>query len=330
MNILILDDYQSAIKTLKCFELLKDAGHHISILGEIGLSTTELINSLKHADIIIPLRERTVFSKEVLEHLPNLKLISQTGKVSGHIDLITCERLGIEIREGKGLSIAPAELIWGLMIASRRQLVESVEDLKSGRWQTTFGQQLFGQTLGIWGYGKIGKQVSQYAKVFGMKVQIWGSDHSKAAAQVDGFCAAASRQEFFETSDIVTLTLRYSETTKHIVTRSDLVAMKPSALFINTSRAGLVEPGALLSAVESGRPGFAAVDVYEQEPLVNNVPLLNHPRILCTPHIGYVERDTYEVYFESAIQNALDFISSYSTSTPQEKASQMPELTLRS
>lgn len=309
MRIVIPDDYQDVIRTLDCYSRL--AGHEVSVLHQVQPATRdELATRFADADALVLTRERTRIDAALLDRLPNLKLISQTGKVSSHLDLDACTARGVVVTEGRGSPVAPAELAWTLILNARRQLVPAIEAFKQGQWQVNLGQAVAGQTLGIWGYGKIGQRLARYAQAFDMPVLVWGSDSSRAAAEADGHRAAVSREAFFADADIVSLNLRLSERTRHGVGLDDLSRMKPDSLLVNVSRAELIAPGALLQALDAGRPGYAAVDVYEQEPVLERAdPLLHHPRVLCTPHLGYVERNGYELYFGDAFDNVLAFFA---------------------
>jgi D-3-phosphoglycerate dehydrogenase len=261
------------------------------------------------------IRERTAFSRALLSRLPNLKLISQTGKVSGHVDVAAATEHGIAIAEGVGSPVAPAELTWALIMAASRKIVPYANNLKNGLWQTAsinpelngLGRTLKGRTLAIWGYGKIGRMLAGYGKAFGMQVAVWGSEASRAAALADGFQAAPSREALFEQADVLSLHLRLLDATRGIVSAADLARMKPDALFVNTSRAELVEEGALEGALKRGRPGYAALDVFSSEPLPLDAPILKIPTVLATPHLGYVEQDSYELYFRTAFENVVNF-----------------------
>lgn len=307
MRIVIPDDYQHVIRTLDCFALL--SAHDVTIHHDPRpASLDELAARFADADALVLTRERTRIDAALLDRLPNLKLISQTGKVAGHIDLDACTARGIVVTEGRGSPVAPAELAWTLILNARRQLLPAIEAFRQGHWQVNLGRAVAGQTLGIWGYGKIGQRLARYAQAFDMPVLVWGSDTSRAAAEADGHRAAASREAFFAEADIVSLNLRLSERTRHAVTFDDLNRMKPDALLVNVSRAELIVPGALLQALDAGRPGFAAVDVYEDEPVLDpQHPLLRHPRVLATPHLGYVEKAGYELYFGDAFGNVVAF-----------------------
>ncbi|MBY0240373.1 MAG: D-2-hydroxyacid dehydrogenase family protein [Burkholderiaceae bacterium] len=313
MKIAILDDYQDATRSLDCMKLLD--GHDVKVFNNSPKGIGQLAARLAPFEALVLIRERTSFNRALLSKLPNLKLISQTGKVSGHVDVAAATELGIAIAEGVGSPTAPAELTWALIMAAQRKIVPYAIQLKAGQWQTasslpeynTVGTVLKGRTLAIWGYGKIGKLLAGYGKAFGMQVLVWGSPASRAAALADGCRAADTREQFFEQADVLTLHLRLADATRGIVTADDLQRMKPTALFVNTSRAELVAAGALEASLRAGRPGAAALDVFEQEPLAPDSILLKVPNVLATPHLGYVERDSYELYFNAAFQNVLAF-----------------------
>jgi D-3-phosphoglycerate dehydrogenase len=306
MNIAIPDDYQDCVRTLDCFCKLE--GHKVRIFHDSVKSTDELAARFADAEAIVLTRERTRIDAALLERLPKLRLISQTGKLAGHVDLAACTARGVVVTEGSGAGSATAELTWALTLASRRHLVEEATRLRQGRWQGHLGQQLGGQRLGVWSYGRIGRQVAAYGRVFGMKVWVWGREGSTSAARADGFDVAPSREAFFAESDVVSLHVRLNAHTWGIVTDEDLGRMKTSALLVNTSRAELIAAGALERALMLGRPGFAAVDVFEEEPVRGAAhPLVHLPNALCTPHIGYVERDNYERYFGIAFDHINQF-----------------------
>jgi D-3-phosphoglycerate dehydrogenase len=318
MNIVILDDYQDVVRKLDCAAKLENypAKVYTNTVKGIG----QLSVRLKDADVIVLIRERTSLNRALIEKLPRLKMIAQTGRVSSHIDLAACTERGVAVAEGVGSPIAPAELTWALVMAACRRLPQYISSLKHGAWQQSglksssmpanfgLGTVLKGKTLGIWGYGKIGQLVAGYGKAFGMHVQVWGSDESRVRAVKDGHAAATSRVAFFQSSDVLSLHLRLSEATTGIVTNDDLGLMKPTALLVNTSRAELVETNALISALNRGRPGMAAVDVFESEPILQGSALLRLENCICTPHIGYVEKDSYELYFGAAFDNVINFI----------------------
>ena len=319
MNIVILDDYQDAVRKLRCAAKLDAYAAKVYTNTVKGIG--QLSVRLKDADVIVLIRERSQISRQLIEKLPKLKLISQTGRVGSHIDIEACTRLGIAVAEGGGNPVAPAEMTWALIMASMRRLPQYIGNLKHGAWQQAglkaasmpanfgVGMVLRGKTLGIWGYGKIGQLVAGYGRAFGMQVIVWGSESSRLKAEADGYQAAASRQAFFAEADVLSVHLRLCDATRGIVTPEDLSHMKPTALFVNTSRAELVQENALVSALNRGRPGMAAIDVFETEPILQGHPLLRLENAVCTPHIGYVEQDSYELYFDSAFDNVLNFIN---------------------
>ena len=304
MRIVIPDDYQDCVRSLDCFSKLD--GHEVRVFNDSVKGTDELAERFADADAIVLTRERTRIDAALLGRLPRLRLISQTGKLAGHVDVQACTANGVLVAEGSGAGSATAEIAWTLALASRRHLVDEVNRLRQGHWQGHLGQQLSGQRLGVWSYGRIGRQVAGYGRAFGMHVWVWGREASTAAARADGFEVAPSRETFFAQSDVISLHVRLGPQTTGLITAEDLARMKPTALFVNTSRAELIAPGALERALTQGRPGFAAVDVFEQEPVLGaQHPLLALPNALCTPHIGYVEKDNYERYFGIAFDNVL-------------------------
>ena len=313
MRIAVLDDYQDAVRGLSCFRLLD--GHEVKVFTHPTRGLGQLAIRLAPYDALVLIRERTAFSAALLARLPNLKLISQTGKVSGHIDVAAATEQGLVIAEGIGSPVAPSELTWALIMAASRKIVPYANNLKDGLWQTAstnpvlngLGRSLHGRTLAIWGYGKIGRLVAGYARAFGMRVLVWGSEASRQAAVADGYEAAPSREALFAQADVLTLHLRLLEATRGIVKADDLARMKPDALFVNTSRAELVDEGALEQSLRAGRPGHAALDVFASEPLRADSPLLRIPTVLATPHLGYVEQDSYEIYFQAAFENVVRF-----------------------
>lgn len=323
MNIIILDDYQDAVRKLKCASLLEPLNAKVFTNTVKGIG--QLSVRLRDADVLVLIRERTAFPRQLLEKLPKLKLISQTGKVGSHIDVEACTRLGIAVAEGSGSPVAPAELTWALIMAAMRRLPQYIGNLKHGAWQQSglkaagmppnfgVGQVLRGKTLGIWGYGRIGQLVAGFGRAFGMQVVVWGREPSLERARADGLATAVSKEAFFETCDVLTVHLRLNDATRGIVTLEDLSRMKPTALFVNTSRAELVEENALVSGLNKGRPGLAAVDVFESEPILQGHPLLRLENAVCTPHIGYVEQDSYELYFGAAFQNVVNFVNQQPT-----------------
>ena len=318
MNIIILDDYQDAVRKLKCAAILEQLNAKVFTNTVKGIG--QLSVRLRDAEVLVLIRERTHFPKQLLEKLPKLRLISQTGRVGPHIDVETCTRLGIAVAEGAGSPVAPAELTWALIMAAMRRLPQYIGNLKHGAWQQSglkaasmppnfgLGMVLKGKTLGIWGFGKIGELVAGYGKAFGMRIIVWGSEGARQRAVDQGYDAAESCESFFETADVLSLHLRLHDSTRGIVRLDALSRMKPTALLVNTSRAELIEEGALVSALNRGRPGMAAVDVFESEPILQGHLLLRLENAVCTPHIGYVEQDSYEFYFEAAFANVVNFI----------------------
>jgi D-3-phosphoglycerate dehydrogenase / 2-oxoglutarate reductase len=313
MKISILDDYHDTVRTLTCFSKL--AGHDVTIWNDHVQDVDVLAERLRDTEALVLIRERTQIRAPLLERLPNLKLISQRS-VYPHIDVNDCTRLGVVVSSsqhpGKP-SYATAEMTWGLIIAAMRQIPQQMASLKAGKWQIGVGSTLRGKTLGIYGYGRIGGAVAGYGRAFGMNVLVWARPATLDQARADGYASAASKDAFFTDCDIITLHMRLVDATRHIVKATDLARMKPSALLVNTSRAPLIEPGALVEALKRGRPDMAAIDVYEQEPLLNTThPLLNMPNVVCTPHLGYVTRDEYEVQFV----DIFDQINAYAAGQP--------------
>ncbi|WOB10483.1 D-2-hydroxyacid dehydrogenase family protein [Piscinibacter gummiphilus] len=319
MNIIILDDYQDAVRKLKCAARLEHLNAKVFTNTVKGIG--QLSVRLRDAEVLVLIRERTHFPRQLLEKLPKLKLIAQTGRVGPHIDVETCTRLGIAVAEGTGSPFAPAELTWALIMAAMRRLPQYIGNLKHGAWQQSglksasmpsnfgIGMLLKGKTLGIWGYGRIGEIVAGYGRAFGMNVVVWGSESSREKARAAGHAVAESRDAFFEQSDVLSLHKRLSDETRGMVKLDDLSRMKPTALLINTSRAELIEEGALVSALNRGHPGMAAVDVFESEPILQGHPLLRLENAICTPHIGYVEQDSYEMYFGAAFDHVVNFVN---------------------
>lgn len=306
MRIVIPDDYQDAVRGLAAFSRL--AGHEVTIFNDTVRDLDALAERFRNADALVLIRERTPIRDELLARLPELRLISQTGKGTSHIDVAACARRGIVVAAGTGSPYAPAELTWALVLAAARHIPREAARLREGHWQSTMGTGLRGRTLGIWGYGKIGTLVAGYGRAFGMNVLVWGREGSLSRARVDGYTTAAGRGELFERSDVLSLHLKLDDQTRGIVAAADLARMKPEALLVNTSRAELIEAGALEAALRRGRPGFAAVDVYESEPVLGAAhPLLALENALCTPHLGYVEKDGYELYFGQAFDAVVAF-----------------------
>lgn len=308
MKIHILDDWYNTIPNLPSYS--KIAHHDVTIWNDHVEDTDVLAERLADAEALVLFRERTAIRKALLEKLPNLRLISQRS-VYPHIDLDDCTRLGIILCSSQHAgtpSFATVELTWGLMLAAMRQIPQQMKSLQSGDWQMGVGRSLRGKTLGIYGYGRIGSAVAKMAEAFAMPVQAWGGKGSLERARADGFTVPESRKAFFATSDIVSLHVRLYPATRGIITAADLGHMQPSALLVNTSRAPLIEPNALVNALQAGHPGMAAVDVYESEPLTDTShPLLNMPNVVCTPHIGYVTEDEYEVQFTEIFDQLVAF-----------------------
>ena len=307
MKIAILDDYQNTVKSLECYRKLQD--HDVTVFTET-YPENELVLKLYDFEALVLIRERTEITESLLSKLPNLKVISQTGKVSNHIDPQLCERFGVKVLEGRGSPVAPSELCWALIMAASRHIPTYVSNLRQNRWQSSgvlgLGRTLRGLKLGIWGYGKIGRCIAQYAKAFGMDVTVWGSQNSREQAQADGFEAAVTKQAFFESVDVLSLHLRLNNVTKGCVTANDLSVMKPDSLFVNISRAELVEPNALFDELTKVPSKRAAIDVFDTEPATpDNEPLLSLLNVTATPHLGYVEQNSYELYFDIAFDNIL-------------------------
>ena len=313
MKVSILDDYFDTVRTLPCFAKL--AGHDVTIWNDHVQDTDALAERLRECEALVLIRERTQIRTPLLERLPRLRLISQRS-VYPHIDVESCTRLGIVVSSNQHAgtpSYATAELTWGLILAAMRQIPRQMASLRAGNWQMGVGSTLRGKTLGIYGYGRIGAAVAGYGRAFGMRVLVWAREASRERAMADGYEAAASREAFFADSDVLSLHMRLVPATRGIVTAADLARMKPSAVLVNTSRAPLIEPGALVAALRAGRPGMAAIDVYEEEPLRDTShPLLSLENVVCTPHIGYVTRDEYELQFS----DIFDQINAYAGGAP--------------
>ena len=313
MKVSILDDYHDTLRTLGCFSKLR--GHEVTIWTDHVQEVGPLAERLKDAEALVLIRERTQIRAPLLEKLPTLRLISQRS-VWPHIDIDACTRLGIIVSSNMHAgtpSYATAELTWGLVLAAARQIPQQMNSLRAGTWQTGVGSTVRGKTLGIFGYGRIGAVVASYGKAFGMKVLAWARPDSLERAKKDGHAVAASKEAFFAEADVLSLHMRLVDATRGIVSPADLARMKPTAILVNTSRAGLVAPGALVAALKNGRPGWAAVDVYEKEPVRDTRdPLLSLPNVVCTPHIGYVSREEYELQFS----DIFDQIVSYAAGKP--------------
>jgi D-3-phosphoglycerate dehydrogenase len=317
MKIAILDDYQDAVRKLACFGLL--AGHEVKVFNNTVKGIGQLSVRLRDTEVLILIRERTAITQALVEKLPNLRLIVQTGKLGPHIDLDACTQRGIAVADGTSDPIAAAEFTWALLMAAMRRIPQYATALKHGAWQQSglksnsmpanfgLGRRLAGSTLGIWGFGRIGQRVAQFGHAFGMQVLVWGREGSLTRAGAAGFELAPTREALFERSDVLSVHLRLNAETRGIVSVSDLQLMKPDALFVNTARAELVATDALVGALNRGRPGFAAVDVFESEPILQGHPLLRLENALCTPHLGYVELAHYEHYFSEAFAHVAAF-----------------------
>ncbi|MGD8230577.1 D-2-hydroxyacid dehydrogenase family protein [Vibrio sp. TRT 1302] len=310
MNITVLDDYQDVVKSLECFQLL--AEHDVTVFSQ-SYSEDELAVKLADTQVLVLIRERTVISESLLAKLPNLSVISQTGKVSNHIDVGLCEKYGVKVLEGRGSPIAPSELCWALLMAASRYIPIYSNNLQNGQWQSSgelgLGRTLSGLTLGIWGYGNIGQKIARYAEAFGMQVMVWGSEASRKLAVEHGFSASSSKQDFFTQSDIVSLHLRLNDATRACVTADDLARMKSDSLLVNTSRAELIEKSALFQELVRVPTKRAALDVFDVEPAnQENEPLLSLPNVIATPHLGYVEQNSYELYFRIAFENIVSYL----------------------
>lgn len=312
MKIAVLDDYQDAFRTLKCAAKLK--GHDVATYRDTVKDPAKLAERLAGAEAVILLQGRTPFPRAAAEKVTTLKLISQTGRNVNHIDLAACTEKGILVcGSGAGLPNHTAELTWGLIFSSLRHIPQEVQRFRAGQWQTTLGTTVVGKTLGVYAYGRIGSIVAKVGQAFGMKVVCWGREGSTAQARADGFEVAASREAFFAESDVVTLHIPLNKETRGIVNYADLSRMKPTALIVNTSRGPIIEAESLVRALKEGRPGFGAFDVFDDEPVVGgNHPLLKLDNAICTPHLGYVDRDTYEKYYGAAV----DIILAYASGKP--------------
>jgi D-3-phosphoglycerate dehydrogenase len=308
VKVAILDDYHDTVRTLGVFRKL--AQHDVRVFNDHVQDSDALAARLRDIEALVLIRERTQIRAPLLERLPQLKLISQRS-VYPHIDIDACTRLGIVVSSSMHPgtpSYSTAELTWALILAAAREIPQNVAGLKGGKWQTGIGSTLRGKTLGVFGYGRIGVEVAKVGHAMGLRVLVWAREASREKARADGYAVASSKEAFFADSDVITLHMRLVDATRGIVTRADLARMKPTAIFVNTSRAGLVEPGALVAALKAGRPGKAAVDVYEHEPVLNgDHPLLAMDNAVCTPHLGYVTREEWEVQFADIFDQILAF-----------------------
>ena len=313
MKISIFDDYFDTVRTLECFARL--AGYEVTVWNDHVQDVDALALRLRDTEALVLIRERTQIREPLLERLPKLRLISQRS-VYPHIDIGACTRLGIVVSSSQHAdtpSYAAAELTFALVLAAMRAIPQQMAALRAGNWQIGVGHTLRGKTLGIYGYGRIGAVVAGYGRAFGMKVVVWAREPALAKARADGYQTATGKAEFFEQCDVLSLHMRLVDATRGIVTAGDLARMKPTALLVNTSRAPLIEPNALVNALRAGRPGMAAVDVYEKEPLRDTAdPLLTMDNVVCTPHIGYVTRDEYELQFSDIFEQ----ITAYAAGAP--------------
>jgi len=309
MKIAVIDDYQDAFRRMACFTNL--AGHAIEIFNDTLTDPMRLAERLRDAECVVLTQQRSWIRRPLLEALPNLRLISQTGRVVAHIDLKACTEHGVMVcAGGKGRPHSTAELTWALILAALRHLPEEVQGLRQGRWQSTLGVDIFGKTLGIYALGGIGSIVANIGQAFGARILCWGRGVSLERARLAGYEVATTREEFFAQSDILSLHLPMVRETRGIITRADLARMKPTALLVNTSRAKLIEDGALVEALKAGHPGFAAVDVYEDEPIFDaNHPLLELDNATCTPHLGFVTAQTYEIHYGLAVEQILAYLA---------------------
>ncbi|MBR6975546.1 MAG: D-2-hydroxyacid dehydrogenase family protein [Ottowia sp.] len=321
MNIVILDDYQDAVRKLACAQQL--AAWPVKVYTNTVKGVGQLAVRLRDAQVLVLIGERTYMTRPLLEKLPHLRMIAQVGApaTAGHIDLQACTEFGVAVADGECSPVAPAELTWALVLAAMRRLPQYVGNLKHGAWQQAglkassmplnfgLGQTLHGRILGVWGYGRVGRLVAGYGRAFGMHVLVWGSEEGRLRARADGFDVAISREQLLEHSDVLTLHVRWSEATHAMLTLADLVRMKPTALLVNTAHAELIAPDALVSALNRGRPGMAAIDVFESEPILQGHALLRMENCICTPHIGYVEQDAYERSFGAAFENVANYLN---------------------
>lgn len=319
MSIVILDDYQDAVRKLACASKLDP--YPAKVYTQAIQGPGRLAMRLRDAEILVLIRERTVLSRGLIEKLPRLRMVSQVGEVGQHIDLHACTEHGIPVAEGAGSPIPTAELTWALVLAAARRLPHYISHLKQGAWQQSglkaasmpanfgLGTVLYGHTLGIWGYGQVGRIVASYGRAFGMNVLVWSSPASMARARADGHACAGSKEALLAQADVLSLHMRLGERTRGMISLADLSTMKPSAILVNTSRAELLQPQALVAALQRGRPGLAAIDVFEQEPILRGHALLRLENCICTPHIGHVEQQNYELYFSAAFDNIINYLA---------------------
>ncbi|MGH9021430.1 MAG: D-2-hydroxyacid dehydrogenase family protein [Acidimicrobiales bacterium] len=321
MKVAILDDYFDTLRSLECFGLLAD--HDVTVLTRHVDSVDELARLLEGVGALVLIRERTAVTAQLLERLPDLELISQRS-VFPHVDVDACTRLGVLLcsdLHAATASVAAAELTWALVLAASRQIPAQAASLRAGTWQSGVGRSLSGRTLGVYGYGRIGRVVAGYGAAFAMRVVVWSNESSRERARADGVAVAVTRDELFEGSDVLTVHLRLVDATRGVISARDLGLMKPDALFVNTSRAGLVEPGALVEALRAGRPGGAAVDVFDTEPLTDPAdPLVSLEGVIATPHIGYVTREEWELQFRDVFRQVNDYAAGSPTNAVNPEA----------
>jgi D-3-phosphoglycerate dehydrogenase len=310
MKIAVIHDYADALRNTRAYPKLQ--GHDVKIYNDAYTDPARVVEQVKGCDALLLTQQRVVITPQILDQLPQLKFISQTGRNVYHLDVAACTARGITVSAGGHDSKSPytttGELAWALILASLRHIPFEVENFKAGQWHSTVGTRLYGHTFGMYAYGHIGSGVAKVAKAFGMNVICWGREGSLTRAKAEGFEAAASREAFFEQSDVISLHLPSNAGTRGIITAADLARMKPTALIVNTSRAPIIADGALVEALKKGRPGFAAVDVYEEEPVVGgNHPLLKMKNVICTPHLGYSEKGSYESIYEGGVEQLLAY-----------------------
>ena len=308
MKLAILDDWFNTLRGLPCFSKLD--GIEVKVFNDHETDIVKLAERLRAFDALVLFRDRTEITAELLDQLPNLKLISQRS-VYPHVDVEACSRNGVLLCSNMHVdtpSFAAAEHTWALIMASMRQIPQQMANLQAGHWQMGVGKTLHGRRLGLYGYGRIAKTVAGYAEAFGMDVVWWGSEAGRKRAKLNGQKVAATRPEFFESADVISVHVRLKAETRGLITTADFASMRPNALFVNTSRAALIEPGALLEALNAGRPGRAAIDVFDQEPITWPAdPLATHPNLICTPHIGFVTEDEFELQFSDIFDQVIAF-----------------------
>ncbi len=310
MKIAVIHDYADALRKTRAYPKLQ--GHEVNIYNDAYTDPARVVAQVQGCDALLLTQQRVVITRKILEQLPQLKFISQTGRNVSHLDVAACTDLGILVsaggHDGKSTYTTTGELAWALILASLRHIPFEVENFKAGHWHSTVGTRLYGHTLGIYAFGHIGSGVARVGKAFGMNVICWGREGSLASAKAEGFEAAPSREAFFEQSDVISLHIPSNKATQGIITAADLARMKPTSLLVNTSRAPIIAEGALVEALNKGRPGFAAVDVYEQEPVTGaNHPLLKMKNALCTPHLGYGEKGSYEAIYAGGVEQLLAY-----------------------